>query len=635
MCEAPWLQGIEGTEARTLIVSDESIIRVVEGPGAGKTTCLKRRTRRLIEGEGIDPSSIFVGTFTRAIAQELREELGDSIKVSTLHSLAYELLRHNPTACQGMKLRFLLEYEEDCMLYDIAGDFPMLPRLSDRKRELRHMQSALSAREELPDARFAGAIHRWLRAHGGMPIGEVVFLAVEGLRSGDIPGGRYDHVIVDEYQDLTAAEQELVELIWSRSGSLVVLGDNDQSIYSFRFNHPAGIDEFATRWSEHDICDIGISENRRCGDTIVNLGNRMMAELGSSKAPMVGGTGRDGELAIVQWPDLASEIAGLSAYIRIHCDESFLVLVPLRFIGHRLRLAVGEEAQTAFHEEVLEHPAAKERFAAASVLANPNDLVSIRAWLGFHGAKPEPASKKNAAAYTSLPRTQPGSALIDGIASGDIEASGSGSSHVRARADLLATWLRGGFPSDINEQIEMLFDPSFADSAEDDGEKRRLLSSDLQTLRESALGLLEEGRSTLLEVVSDLRYRIATRVPLGPEIERPRVRIMTLHSAKGLEANNIILAGIADEIIPGFTTNSADVEERARLLYVAITRAKQHLVVSWSRSVGYADAKQNNIRSNRVRTIAGEQVVTMGRSRLLPQGLTGILRGADWLAGQD
>lgn len=630
---SPWLEGIEGEEAQTLIMSNAPVIRVVAGPGAGKTTCLKRRTQRLIEGDHVDPSSIFVGTFTRAIAKELSEELGTEIKVLTIHSLAYELLRENPAACQGMRLRFLLEYEEECMLYDIADDFPGLPRLSDRKSELRRMQSALSAREELPDARFAGAIRRWQRNHGGLPIGEVVFMAVEGLLSGDIPRGRFDHVIVDEYQDLTAAEQELVELIWSGEGSLVVLGDNDQSIYSFRFNHPEGIDEFAARWSAHDICDIGLLENYRCGDYIVSLGNRMMAELGSNKEPMIGGTGRAGEVAVVHWPDLESEIVGLATYVNAHQDETFLVLVPRRFIGHRLKLEIGEDARTAFHEEVLEQQASKERFAASSVFASPDDLVAIRAWLGFHGNKPEFADKRNAVAYLGLPQEESGLALITGIASGDIKVHGNGAKNLCARSRMLAGWLVDSPPTDVSEQIEFFFDPSFADSIEDEEEKQRWLASDLNTIREAARVLVEEGAANLSEIVSTLRYRIATRMPLSQDENEPRVRIMTLHSAKGLEADNIIVASIADEIMPGFTTESEIIAEQARLLYVAITRARHKLVVSWSRRVRFADAKQNNIRCGRIRTVSGERVVEMGKSRLLPQGLSGIMSGNDWLAG--
>ena len=68
------------------------------------------------------------------------------------------------------------------------------------------------------NAVFSGEVRRWLQRHGGMLIGEVVYLCVTALESEDIPSGLFDYVVIDEYQDLTAAEQELVNFIWSGSG---------------------------------------------------------------------------------------------------------------------------------------------------------------------------------------------------------------------------------------------------------------------------------------------------------------------------------------------------------------------------------------------------------------------------------
>ena len=125
----PWLDDIRGSDAHALIESDEPLIRVNAGPGTGKTTCLRRRAQRLIEGDGVDPKTVFVGTFTRAIANELKRELGEAITVSTLHSHAYQLLRRHPEARQGMELRFLLSFEEDAMLYDINHELKIFPDL--------------------------------------------------------------------------------------------------------------------------------------------------------------------------------------------------------------------------------------------------------------------------------------------------------------------------------------------------------------------------------------------------------------------------------------------------------------------------------------------------------------------------
>ena len=73
--DAPWLEGIDGSEARKLIESNSQVIRVIAGPGSGKTTCLQSRIQKLVMKDGIAPSRIYVGTFTRAIAKELRNRI--------------------------------------------------------------------------------------------------------------------------------------------------------------------------------------------------------------------------------------------------------------------------------------------------------------------------------------------------------------------------------------------------------------------------------------------------------------------------------------------------------------------------------------------------------------------------------
>jgi DNA helicase II / ATP-dependent DNA helicase PcrA len=624
----PWLEGLHGPHLPSMITSDKPVIRVVAGPGSGKTTGLKRRVQRLVEGEAVPHEQIFVGTFTRAIAADLRSELGEDIKVSTLHSLAYEMLRDHPSARQGYALRFLLGYEEQCLLYDIAGDVTHLRTLRDRQDALLRQQSARSERRALPDAQFAGAVANWLRDHNGMLIGEVVHLVTTALDAEDIPRGQYDHVVVDEYQDLTAAEQELVELIWSQRGSLVVLGDDNQSIYGFRFNHPGGIGEFATKWPSEDFDDLGIPENRRCGERIVHLANQMMAEAGSSNAPMEARSGREGDTSFVQWPTIDAEIDGLARYINSQPDKSFLVMVPRRFIGHRLKDRIGSDARTSFHQEVLEHKLVQERFAAASVVADPEDRVAIRGWLGLHGNRSEHGDERNRIAYASLRnRPERGRGLLEAIVTGAISVSGAGQQNVRSRA-VKGVELLEAVPPDLIDRITYLFDPALADGIEE-GEKREWVRRDLQQLRDAALAVA--GRAdTLAKVMSALRYRIATRAPLTEDEGEPRVQIMTLHSAKGLQGDNIVIAGAAEQIIPAAADDQSRAEQR-RLLYVAITRARNELIVSWPRRVTFADAMANGVRIDSVITADGNRVVQLARSSLLPQSLGGVVAGAAWL----
>jgi DNA helicase-2/ATP-dependent DNA helicase PcrA len=631
----PWLDGIDGDHLPRLIESHAKVIRVVAGPGSGKTTGLKHRIQRLIEGDGIDPDRIFVGTFTRAIATELEKALGTK-HVATLHSLAYRLLRENQPALGGRRLRFLLEFEEEAMLFDVGRDVD--GDQNARKRDLRRLVASWAQRRELPDTRFWGAVERWLRHHGGMLIGEVPHLAASAVSNGDIAGGIFDEVVIDEYQDLTACEQQLVEQVWSGEGSLVVLGDDDQSIYRFRFNHPEGVTGFPGRWDE--VEDISIPDNRRCGKVIVELANQLMAEAGSSKDPMIPRSAEGGSAVFVYWPSTEAEVAGLAKYILSVSTKEFLVLVPRRFIGYRLADAIGADARTSFRQEVLEHVLTQERFTLASLFADSDDRVAFRAWLGFDADEPVKASNRNSAAYTSvISRGEPVIDIARGVRAGEISLAGEGQSNIRARVNRLLDEL-GGMPPTLEQQISYLFDPNLADKvAEISDEKRSWIRRDLEELRDAATAIMnEEGDRDLATLIRKLRYRIATRGPLRSEAPA-RVRIMTLHAAKGLEADAIIVAGLADQIAPGppkedAAETAAHRAEQRRLAYVAVTRAKSELVVSWPQSVDFADTKPNGIRidARAVRTLpGGRKVVVLTRSTLIPNELGQAVPGGRWL----
>ena len=628
-----WLVGIEGEAARELIESNAPLIRVVAGPGSGKTTCLKSRTQRLVQGEGIEPKKIFVGSFTRAVTHELQVALGTEIIVSTLHAYARSLLQKHSAARQGFVLRFLLEFEQDALLYDIDNEdsFSPVGDIYKLRKELRAVQSSRAQRGEYKDAAFAGAVSRWMNKYRAMPIGEVVHLCLMGLECGDIPNGMFDHVVIDEYQDLTIAEQELVQFLWSRKGSLTILGDDDQSIYGFRFNNPKGISNFANDWPDLRCREFTFSENRRCGHQILHIANLMMVEAGSKKPPMVPKSGHQGDLAFVRWDNVDDEVRGLARYIKSKPDERILVLVPRRFIGNLLAEAIGSEAKTMFREEVLEHQIAQEAFTAACLIANPDDPVTVRAWLGFHGTDRKQGNRRNAKAYSSLPSDIEGRKLIDRIASGEIKGSGEGKYSIKNRAVKAQELLELNL--EPVEVIEFLFDQTNAIN-EENIERRRWLESDLLEIRVAALSMLEHQEiQDLYKTLNLLRYRIATRAPLMHDDTDHRIRIMTLHSAKGLEEENVVIAGAANQLLPSEISDEEERAEQKRLLYVAITRAKKSLVVSWPQCIRYSHMKRygGKIELGNVFTHRNEKWVTTSRSSLLPQRLTNVFHGNIWL----
>jgi hypothetical protein len=307
---------------------------------------------------------------------------------------------------------------------------------------------------------------------------------------------------------------------------------------------------------------------------------------------------------------------------------------------------------TTFREEVLKVDFVRERFAFAALLADENDGVALRAWLALEHTDPAQASHRNVAAYESVAASgRHGLDLLVGISDESIAVAGNGSTNVKTRA---ARYLadKAAMPADLVPILERIFDPAFVDGMpgrhvpagetaaersarqrleKEDKEKAR---GDLDLLRRSAVALAAEIKEpTLLKVVETLRYRIGTHAPLLDEESEPRVRIMTLHGAKGLEEETVIVCGLADEIIPGPPKGTpietaAHVREQQRLLYVAVTRAKQELILSWSSSMASADTHSNGIVRHPTRRRSIRAPLT--RTRLLPHRADPPQDGDTW-----
>jgi hypothetical protein len=553
------------------------------------------------------------------------------------------LLYENPDAVQGRGFRFLLAHEEKVLLYDIADKVPRLRTFAHRSAELKKLQAHWASPRNLNDERFSAAVDEWLRTHGGMLVGEVVYVTTAAIQAGNIQVERFKHVFVDEYQDLTECEQAFIDLITDDEGSVLVLGDDDQSIYGFRYNHPEGITAFPPDEERKRIVEeISLPDNYRCARKIVILANAIAAAAGSQKDPMVPALAEEGSVDFVAWKTLDHEIAGLAEAIKARKDN-ILVLVPRQFIGYRLKKLVGDDAVTTFHEAVLQVPFVRERFTLATLYADEDDRVSLRSWFALHAIHPNQADHRNVVAYRSaLESHKSGLELIRGIANGSIALTGEGRANVKQRAQTYLEF-KALAPADIKAVVEMLFEPALADTmpgrpvpaAETDAAKanRRRLEQedrdhargDLDLLRRAALQIMENRREpTLLKVIEDLRYKIGTGAPLLDDEAVPRVRIMTLHGAKGLEEETVIVAGLADEIVPGPkdvdpARNAAHVAEQRRLLYVAVTRAKRELVLSWSLAIANADTFPNGIvQKSFAMNRDGVVYTKMTRTSLLP-----------------
>ncbi|MBU6464496.1 MAG: UvrD-helicase domain-containing protein [Bradyrhizobium sp.] len=236
-----WFDGLTaGTPAFQIAASVNPRIRVVAGPGTGKSFAMKRRVARLLEA-GVNPASILPVTFTRVAAEDLHRELVgmnvpgcDNLNGVTLHSLSLKmLLRNHVLQATGRTARPLNDYEVSPLISDLMGTHGGKKAVDRLRRayeaawaRLQHEQPGYV--QSAVDASFAADLRSWLLFHEAMLIGEVIPQLYEYLRSN--PGApertEFQHILVDEFQDLNKAEQGVVHLL-SGVADVTIVGDDD------------------------------------------------------------------------------------------------------------------------------------------------------------------------------------------------------------------------------------------------------------------------------------------------------------------------------------------------------------------------------------------------------------------------
>lgn len=597
----PWTRGVQGKHVIRLINDDCPVLRVSAGPGTGKTFGLRKRVLRLLhpDGVGSQPDRVLVCAFNRVIAEDLKNEIKMELEpyglelpvISTLHSLAARIARVRP--------RFLLPQEVEAMLYDIRCTHPDIDamfgcRQSGVMRALREHEAGLTSHPGL-----ATAARTWLSNHRADLVGALPRRVARRLRDGEFQDERFDHILIDEFQDLTSTEARLAIGLRSEGGRVLALGDKKQSIYAFRGNEDRGL-EALSEYVEDNVTDHRMDECQRCRSEVVVLANQVMDIYGEPLQPI---RGPGAQVHQVHFKNPGEEHRRIAEEIvrmfREHPEDKHLVLVTRRKWGYDIRSAVqdidsGVRAQTVFAEDILETWPVREAFILLSVVADPADSVAIRDWLSYKEPDPEgrnwKAPKRNAIAYARLQASKGVLNRAGALAVADCkeaELSGQGRRNVLARARRLRQLL-DTLPktNDAAELIEHIFDPNRWVLTGD--AKRDLAASDMNRLRIEARRVLEEEEDevTLDELVQRLRYRIATREPLGEE-EQPDIRIVTLWGAKGLTADFVYIIGLCDEALPGpCDRDSTGLEEgdheqeQLRLLYVSLTRAKKALILS-------------------------------------------------------
>lgn len=567
-----------------IIKSNAKRIRCIAGPGTGKTYAIMKRVKRLLEEDPSVGPKIFAVTYTRLAAEKLRDELqgmsvdgADKITAATLHSFAFKILQKEQ-AIQSLErhARPCFKTEMNALHHDLSLGFGNIRNIKEKINAHASMWARLQHEEpgwpdNNEDRAFSSKYLQWMKFHKCILIDELISLAVKYLRTNPINEiDNFEEIIVDEYQDLNRADQEFLELI-NKEARMLIVGDDDQSIYSFRHANPEGIREWFKNQSEEKE-DIQLNLCRRCEGKILSLANNLIKNnSGRQKedlAPFLEEKKNMGDIDILQWQTHGLETKGLAKGIKkiiesgkLPDGEEILVLVPRIEFGEKLKKEldslevrdVGLKTSLDWKDEKL-----GKGICLSLISEDDNDRLALRYWLGMNN--PTWYREKYSILYEYC--------LSNECSPKDVLNNQTLCKDLGIERTLYKRWC------ELKIEIDKLSDKSIEyklnglfplnGSTEKIGKIIKKIYEQQPTL--SLKGLLTEA------IVSQ-----------AEEKDESKIKITTFYGAKGLTSHTVIIGGLVNGILPG--NNSEKLEEERRLMFVALTRAKSRLILSSFRQV--------------------------------------------------
>ena len=598
----------------------ETPLLVLAGAGSGKTGVITQKIAWLIEKKQYAPKSIVAVTFTNKASLEMRARLKKQLApaqmrgltIATFHRLGMDIL-HKDGEAVGLRKGFTILDQGDSLstLRELISeansaieDRELQNLISHWKNEFIDPVSAASnaadERERIAATLYA-RYNDLLRACNSVDFDDLISLPVALLRDnkdiGDKWRGRIRHLLVDEYQDTNTAQYELVRLLVDKFGALTAVGDDDQSIYSWRGARPENLMTLKTDYANLRV--IKLEQNYRSSQRILRCANavishnphvfekRLWSDLGLGDPLRISVCKHT--LDEADW--VASEIL-TRHYQKDTRWGDFAILYRSNFQSRAFEQALREKqipyaisGGNSFFDKV----EIKDMLAYLKLLVNPDDDTAFLRCINTPRREIGPTTLGKLGQHAR----KRGISLFAACHDLGLESALQGKALYRLqrfanwltlnadnaeRGDTLAV-VRGVFDDiDYKDWIEKQLDsPPKVQRALQNVEElfswiERLLTDD------------EQKEQPLYSVVRSLCLQdMLSRQ--DDESDNNQVQMMTLHAAKGLEFPHVIIVGMEEDLIPHRNSIEADtVEEERRLAYVGMTRAQHTLTFTRSRA---------------------------------------------------
>ncbi|MCX5677409.1 MAG: ATP-dependent helicase [Planctomycetota bacterium] len=558
---------------------------LLAGPGTGKTYQLGLRIKFLIEEQGVDPDQVMVITFTAAAAANMRARISDPSRperfldpvrqprhICTMHSLGYRLIRENAALLQLPDSVSVIH--SDTTREILLGDAAQLAGL--RRADAEDTDRCRRYGECRPDdsqkCKICACYGKVLKACGAIDHDDQILLACRLLRQDDTLAARYRgqclHLLVDEYQDINAGQFELIRaLSRNQEQGLFVVGDDDQSIYSWRGGSPTFIRRFRHHFgSAAKVCPL--RRSYRCHRRILEGALTVVKKYDQNRLDK--GTleykNPEGRAIVIHDVPSAKREAAIVRHIINDAlpSRDVLVLVPSR--NHAALIA--EQLSNARIPYVAPEPLPGKGLPLLARmnawLHNEADNLALRECIeAIVNISDGPVPSSHAKLTEKKDAREAAYKLVSSLWK-DVVRKG-----VSLWQSLSMSSKQGNVLAFVKDGCEAV--------------RHSYGEDDLPSLLQQAAASLEPWKKTQT-FMDEIDGWVSRFGGSSDAAEGGRVRIMTFQGAKGLEADVVCVIGLERGTVPREGKTGDDLAEQSRLMYVSMTRAKLELHLFHARS---------------------------------------------------
>ena len=600
------------------VLTTQGPVLILAGAGSGKTRVLTHRIAYLMDHEGVNGWNILAITFTNKAAGEMRERVdkivgfgSESVWVSTFHSTCVKILRRYIDRL-GFENSFTIYDTDDqkALMKDVCKrlqldtkqykEKSLLGVISSAKDELISPEQFMrEARGDYRMEKIAQAYEEYqktLHKNNALDFDDLIVKTVELFRACpdvlDSYQERFRYIMVDEYQDTNTAQFELIRLLSQKYRNLCVVGDDDQSIYKFRGANIRNILDFEQFFPEATV--IKLEQNYRSTQNILDAANAVISNNRKRKQKALWTREEGGEKLHLRVFDTAYEEAGFIAsdvarkvrrgakygdFAVLYRTNAQSRLLEEQFIMEGVPYDVIGGTNFYARREI------KDMLAYLKTIENGRDDLAVKRIINV---------PKRGIGATTIARVQDYAdehqiSFFDALAQAPlIPGIGRANSKIEPFVLMIRVFRAKAENYGLQELMEDILETIHYEEHLDEGDKEEL-NDRMENVQELISKMVAYEESATEPTLSGFLQEVALVADIDRvEDDGNRTLLMTLHSAKGLEFDQVYLAGLEEDVFPSYmsryTNDEQDIEEERRLAYVGITRARKELTLTYARS---------------------------------------------------